>query len=227
VRLRIAAVLALVLAGCFQPTWRKVTPQSQLASDTVVLVGSFSSDPPIVQHGLPREGCRGTWVNGRYEPPGKIVFVQETDGNVMAFFTKDLAERWDSLAMRPVRVYDWTYMPIDGHFFVEVPRSKVLYLRGFTYLTNAGPSIFELPARVDVGPQDRVVYVGDIRLHRNGRRGVEFRNGLEGARRAARERGLDGLLTVPWKTRLLKTVGNGPSLGDEYRDGCQGRKKIS
>jgi hypothetical protein len=118
-------------------------------------------------------------------------------------------------------------MPIDGHFFVEVPRSKVLYLRGFTYLTNAGPSIFELPAQVEIGAQDRVVYVGEIRVRRDGRRGVEFRNAVDGAKRAARERGLDGLLTVPWRTRLLKTTGAGPSLGDEYRDGCGGRKKIS
>jgi hypothetical protein len=80
--------------------------------------------------------------------------------------------------------------------------------------------VFELPAHVDISPRDRVVYVGEIRLHRKGAKRAEFRNGLESARRAAREQGLDALLKAPWNVRLLRTTGAGPSLGDEWGNTC-------
>lgn len=227
----LVAAVALSLAGCFHPTFIPVRPGDAVGDDSVVLVGSFASDPPIRQHDVPRD-CGGTWVNGRYEPPGKIIFVQETDGNVMAFFTADRSEAWRSDALRPLTgPYDWTYMPLGGHFFVKVPRTARVHLRGFTYLTNAGMRIFELPAHVDLAPGDRVVYVGEIRLHRKGARRAEFRNALDAARKAAREQGLDGLASVPWKVRLLRTSGGGPSLGDEWGDSCSGgspgRKRLS
>ena len=219
------ALAGLTLAGCFKPTWRRVEPGQPQGQGTVILVGSFVADPPIDQHKVRRD-CGGTWVNGHYEPPGKVIFVQETDGNLMAFFSPDLSERWDSEAARPITAYDWTYVPVEGHFFVEIPRTERIYLRGFTYLTNVGASLFELPAQVDVGPQDRVVYVGEIRVHRGAKKWAEFRDRLGDAKRAAKESGLDDLLRLPWKTRVLKTTGNGPSLGDEYRDGCTGRKRV-
>ena len=223
----LVGLIGLSIAGCFHPTFIPVQPGDAVAGDSVVLVGSFVSDPPIDQHGVPRN-CGGTWVNGRYEPAGKIIFVQETDGNVMAFFTADLSEKWQSDALRPLGgPYDWTYMPLSGHFFVRIPRVGRVNLRGFTYLTNAGMRIFELPAQVDIGPQDRIVYVGEIRIHRNGPRRAEFRNAMERARSAARERGLDGILAAPWKARLLKTTGGGPTLGDEWGDTCSGRKRLS
>jgi hypothetical protein len=212
--------LALLLAGCFKPTFTPVRPGAAIAPDSVVLVGSFTSDPPIEQHGLPRGDCRGMWVNGRWEPPPKIVFVQETDGNVMAFFTRDLSEKWSSEQHKVLKVYDWTYMPLDGHFFVQVPRVRRLHLRGFTYLTNAGSRMFELPAHVDLSPSDRVVYLGEIRIQRGGARRAEFRSALDKARKAARDRGLQSLLKSPWKVRLLKTTGSGPSLGEEWGDSC-------
>ncbi len=218
-------LLGLSLAACFQPTWRPIKAGDAIQPDSVILVGSFASDPPVQQHGIPRN-CGGTWVNGRFEPQGKIIFVQETDGNVMAFFTPNLSEQWRSDALKPLETYDWTYMPVDGHFFVEIPRTRRVHLRGFTYLTNAGMRMFELPAQVDLSPKDRVVYVGEIHLHRNGTRRAEFRNGLEGARKAARERGLDGLLKGSWNVRLLRTTGAGPTLGDEWGDTCDGRKRL-
>lgn len=215
-------LVAISLAGCFQPTWKRVTPGQALRPDTVVLVGSLSATPAIQQHGLPRS-CGGQWVMGRYEPPGKVVFVQETDGNIMAFFTKDLSEGWSSEHRKHPSRYDWTYIPTDGHFFVEIPRTRRVYLRGFTYITNVGGRMVELPAQVDVAPNDRVVYVGEIRLHRGARR-AEFVNDVQGARRAAKAQGLDGLLKASWSVRLLRTTGAGPSLGEEWGETCSGGK---
>jgi len=222
-RRSVIGLLGLALAGCFQPTWRSVQPGQPLAPDTVILVGSITSDPPFQQHGLPR-ACGGQWVNGHYEPPGKVVFVQETDGNVMAFFTRDLSEPWDTEHRTVPSRYDWAYLPLSGHFFVEIPRTSRLHLRGVTYVTNVGGRMFELPARVDISPKDRVVYVGEIRVHRGAERRAEFVNALEGARRAARERGLDALLRAPWSVRLLHSTGGHPSLGQEWGDGCGGGK---
>src|SRR5512133_681909 len=116
------ALAALALAGCFTPTWTAVKPGQPLGRETILLVGSFAADPAIDQHHVRRD-CGGTWVNGRYEPPGKVVFVQETDGNVMAFFTRDLSEPFDAAThTTPSRAgFDWAYMPLSGHFFVAVP----------------------------------------------------------------------------------------------------------
>jgi hypothetical protein len=215
-------LLGLSLAGCFQPTWKPLRPGEALRPDTVILVGSFTSDPPIQQHGIPRACAAGTWVNGHYEPAGKVVFVQETDGNVMAFFTPDLAERFSAKERATPSRYDWTYMPVSGHFFVEIPRTPRVQLRGFTYLTNVGSRMFELPATVDLAPNDRVVYVGEIRIHRGGGRRAEFVNAVDGARRAAKARGLDDLAKAPWTVRLLRSPGPGASLGEEWGDGCVG-----
>ena len=124
-RRTVVLALVLALAGCFTPTFTKVQPGQQLGRDTVILVGSFTASPAIEQHKVPRD-CSGTWVNGRYEPPGKVVFVQETDGNVMAFFTRDLSEPFDSTTHKTPSRYDWMYMPISGHFFVEIPRTRRL-----------------------------------------------------------------------------------------------------
>ena len=38
-------LLGLSLAGCFQPTWKPLRPGEALRPDTVILVGSFTSDP--------------------------------------------------------------------------------------------------------------------------------------------------------------------------------------
>lgn len=214
----VVALTGLALAGCFKPTWKAVQPGQPLGAGTVVLVGSFVSDPPIQQHGVQRECSGAVWVNGRWEPPGKVVFVQETDGNVLAFFTPDVSEPFEAATRRTPSRYDWTYLPLSGHFFVELPRARRLHLRGFTYLTNVGQMV-EVPATVDVGPKDRVVYVGEIRLHRGTRR-AEFVNAVEGARRAARARGLDAVLAAPWTTRLLQPSGGRSSPVEEWGSGC-------
>jgi hypothetical protein len=218
------ALAGLALAGCFKPTWKRVEPGQPLGQGTVVLVGSFVADPPIEQHKVARD-WGGTWVNGRYEPPGKVVFVQETDGNAMAFFT-DPKEPFDSASRTVPARYDWFYMPLSGsgHFFIELPRAKRLHLRGFTYLTNAGGRMFDLPAFVDVGAGDRVVYVGEIRVHRGDGRRATFVNALEGARRAAREKGLTQLARAPWTVRLLQTAPGKASVGPEFGDSCTAEK---
>jgi hypothetical protein len=209
---------AVSVTGCFKPTWVSIRRGEALRPDTVVLVGAFSSLPAIQQHDLPRN-CQGTWSNGHYEPPGKIVFVQETEGNVMAFFTPDLSQPWSSDGRKVPSKYDWTYMPLDGVFFVQVPRVQTAYLRGFTYLTNAGTRMFDLPAKVEIGPEDRVVYIGEIRVQRGPKGRAEFVNRLDVARRTAKERGLDGIADLPWTTRLLESNGT-PSLGEEWGDAC-------
>jgi hypothetical protein len=222
--MRCFVVLAgLALAGCFKPTFTKLEPGRPLGQGTVVLVGSFTTDPPIEQHRAPRD-CGGVWVNGRYEPPGKVVFVQETDGNVMAFFTRDLAEPFEAASHKTPSRYDWTYMPLSGHFFVELPRtSGRLHLRGFTYLTNAGSRMFDLPAHVDVSAKDRIVYLGEIRVHRGAGRRAEIVNAEAGARRAARERGLTSIAGAPWTVRLLQPAGR-TSVSPEYGTSCTAKE---
>lgn len=166
-----------------------------------MLIGSFASDPKIDQHHAP-DSRRATWVAGRYEPPGKIVFTGETDGNVMAFFTPDLSEKWEQDAMRPLSRYDWTYLPLEGNFYVEVPRGSHVYLRGITWLTNAGFEKFEVPGEVQLSPDDQVVYVGEIRLL--GGKPV-FRNRADQARALAAKHGYEKLVSG-WKVRLLKPL---------------------
>ena len=218
-RRTVVLALVLALAGCFTPTFTKVQPGQPLGRDTVILVGSFTASPAIEQHKVPRD-CSGTWVNGRYEPPGKVVFVQETDGNVMAFFTRDLSEPFDSTTHKTPSRYDWMYVPLSGHFFVEIPRTHRLNLRGFTYVTNAGGRMFDLPAHVELAPNDRIVYLGEIRVHRGGGRRAEFVNAMDGAKRAARERGLTAIAGAPWTVRLLQSAGR-PSIGPEFGSTCQ------
>jgi hypothetical protein len=221
---RITAVLVgLALAGCFKPTFTKVEPGRPLGQGTVILVGSFTADPPIEQHKVPRD-CSGVWVNGRYEPPGKVVFVQETDGNVMAFFTRDLSEPFEAASHKTPSRYDWTYMPLSGPFVVELPRTAGrLHLRGFTYLTNAGSRMFELPAHVDLSSKDRIVYVGEIRVHRGPGRHAEIVNAEGAARRAVRERGLSTVAGAPWTVRLLQPAGR-PAVGAEWGSSCMARE---
>lgn len=222
----VVAVSAAALAGCFTPTWTKVEPGRPLGQGTIVLVGSFSADPAIEQHKVPRD-CGGTWVNGRYEPPGKVVFVQETDGNVMAFFTRSPGEPFEAATRTtPSRAaYDWTYMPLSGPFFVEVPATtRRVNLRGFTYLTNAGSRMFDLPAYVDLSPKDRIVYVGEIRVRRGPGRHAQFVNAVDAARRAARERGLTAVAGRPWTVRLLQTPPGKASVSAEYGDSCTAEK---
>ena len=215
-----ASLFALSAAACFHPTWVPVRTGAAIQPGTVVLVGSFTADPPIRQHGLPRE-CDGAWINGRFQPDGKVVFVQETDGNVIAFFTPDTSETWRPGARKPVETTDWTYMPLQGHFFVKVPRVPRVHLRSFAYLTNAGSRTFELPAQVEILPEDRVVYVGEIIVHRGRTPRAEIRNAVNGARKAARELKLEGLLQAPWSERLLRTTGSKRSLGEEWGDWCK------
>ncbi len=114
-------------------------------------------------------------------------------------------------------------MPLSGHFFVEVPRKPRLHLRGFTYLTNAGGRMFDLPATVDIAPGDRVVYVGEIRVKRGPGRGVQFVNAIDGAKQAARAKGLGSLANLPWTVRLLRSTGS-PSVSPEYGDSCTAEK---
>lgn len=199
-------VCALALAGCWRPSWRSVQPGSPLAPDKVVLVGAFVSVPPIQQRGnAPQRG--GTWVNGRYEPPGKVIFVGEQEGNVAALFTRDLSQKWDQEAYgAPLASYDAAWIPMEGPFFIEVDRAPTVYLRGVMYVTDAGGVKWELPARVDLRPEDRIVYVGELRVVRSGERRVLVKDEHLATRRAAEELGLSQLTGRSWTVRLLKPL---------------------
>lgn len=206
-RSSLSALCALALcAACFpSPTINRAAAGAGPSRDHTVLVGTFSSDPPIDQHHQP-DSRRATYVNGHWEPPGKILFVGETDGNAMAIFTRDLAEKWDADGLRPLSEYDWTYMPIDGApFFIEVPRGQHVYLRGVTWLTNAGGVKLELPGEVELGRDDAVVYIGDIHLSGDAHR-HSFRSRIEETKRAAKDLGYGALLRAPWKVRLLRPI---------------------
>ena len=201
-----ALALALAAAGCATPTWKDHLAGARLPADKVILVGSFVTVPPIAQRGVRTATGPSYGANG-WEPQGGVVFVGKMAGNVGAAFTLDLAEPWrqDSAGM-PLALFDWAWFPMDGHFFVEVPRLQKFFLRGFFYVTDGGTTKIELPARVDLPPGARVVYVGELRLVRTGDRRTIVNDKLAEARRAAEAAGRVDLLAVPWKTSLLSPV---------------------
>ena len=74
---------AALLAGCMTPTWKAHVAGTPVATDTVILVGSFLADPPFTQervgpaphdpqcYGSVAESvgrCRG---GGCWSPPGR------------------------------------------------------------------------------------------------------------------------------------------------------------
>ncbi len=204
---RIVPVAALAaLAGCFTPTWQRHLAGTALPDDKVILVGSFTTVPPIQQRGNSTD--RGGWVNGRYEGPTNVVFVGETKGNAAAIFTPDLSEPWQQNA-RSVgfSTYDWAWFPMDGGaYVVEVPRRPRLNLRGVIYLTDGGWVRFEVPAQVDLRPDDRVVYVGEIRVVRSGDRRTLFNDRTAETRNALKAAGYAEALAVPWRTSVFRPL---------------------
>ena len=146
-------------------------------------------------------------MNGRYEPPGRVIFVGEQEGNVAALFTRDLTQKWDQEALgAPLATYDAAWVAMEGPFFIEVDRAPSLYLRGVVYVTDGGGVKWELPARLDLRPEDRIVYVGEVRVVRTGERRVLVKDEHVATRRAAEELGLSQLTGKPWTVRLLKTL---------------------
>lgn len=202
---RLAALVAVAtLSGCGAPTWQRHLVGAGLPQDKVILVGSFVTVPPIQQRGnaAPRGG---SFVNGRYEPAGGVVFMGEQKGNVAAVFTPDLSEPWREDALRVgFNSYDWAWFPMEGTYVIEVPRERRLHLRGVFYVTDGGSVRFELPAEVDLRPDDRVVYVGELRVVRTGERRVLFNDRTAEARAALKEAGYEDVLSVPWRTRLFR-----------------------
>jgi hypothetical protein len=201
---RTVAVMALMAcAGCAAPTWKRHLVGAGLPEDKVVLVGSFTTVPAIQQRGnaAPRGG---TFVNGRYEPTGGVVFIGEQKGNVAAVFTPDLSEAWQQDALSVgFDTYDWAWFPMDGTYVIEVQRQPRLNLRGVFYVTDGGSVRIELPAHVELRPDDRVVYVGEIRVVRTGERRTLFNDRLTEAREALKAAGYDDVLAVPWRKRLF------------------------
>ncbi len=186
-RLALATVAALVLSGCWRPTWRGILPGELPSPDVVVLVGRFASVPPIEQY------------SGR---PTNVILPDAYQRKVAAFFADDLAERFDFSPTAMPLERAWTaWMPADGWFFIEVPRKAPLFLRGFVYVSDTGAVKVEATARIPINPADRVVYVGELTAVRTGGEMLLCRSRPQEARKAALDAGRDSLLSVPWSIR--------------------------
>jgi hypothetical protein len=189
-----AALAALAVTGCFTPTWRNLAPGERATSGTVVLVGRFAAVPPIAQ--MNSGGA------------GNVVIPGSMNGNVVAYFTKDLSPAFDHEPLSQPLEGAWTaWVPFDGWFFIEVPRREQTFLRGFAYVTNAGWSRIEAAARVPLRPGDRVAYVGELAAVRTGDRRLAVRSRLADAREAAEALGYASLLAEPWQVRLAEPTG--------------------
>jgi len=191
---RAAAFAALAFTGCFTPTWRNLTPGEGVARGSVVLVGRFAAIPPIAQLNA-----------GGY---GNVVIPGSMNGNAAAYFTSDLSVPFSHEPTSDPFAGVWTaWVPLDGWFFIEVPRREALFFRGVAYVTNAGSSRIEGAARLPIRPGDRVAYVGEIAAIRTGDRRLAVRSRLADARAAAEALGYGALVTEPWQVRLAEPTG--------------------
>lgn len=203
---RLVTILAAaLLGGCMTPTWQSHVAGAPVQADTVLLVGSFAAVPPINQERegpAPRCYTGGGMIGGC----GGNGLMGKQSGNLMAFYTPDLSERMrESINRMPFTRFDWSWIPMDGAFVIEVPRRDAIYLRGMQYYTKGdeGGVRFELPARVALRATDRVVYVGEIRIVRTGERRVTFSDRLADTRKALQAGGFTDVLALPWRTQLL------------------------
>lgn len=199
---------ALLIGGCMTPTWKGHLAGSPIAADKVILVGSFAAVPPINQERegpAPRRmscGSAAACTGGG----GGTVLVGGQQGNLLGLFTPDRSEPMrQSVNRMPFANFDWAWIPMEGTFAIEVPRRQALYLRGFQYYTKGDDAVvrFELPGTVELRPDDRVVYVGEIRLVRTGERRVTFNDRKADARKALESAGLRDVLALPWRTQLF------------------------
>lgn len=200
---RLVPISLALLAGCMTPTWQSHLAGAPVQADRVLLVGSFVAVPAINQeregppprcYGGPGGGCGGNGLIGKQQ------------GHLMAFFTPETSEAMrPSLNRMPFSSFDWSWIPMEGPFVIEVPRREHIYLRGMQYYTKGddGGVRFELPARVDLRPDDRVVYVGEIRLVRSGDRRVIYNDRQAETRKALEGAGYAEVLALPWRAQLL------------------------
>jgi hypothetical protein len=194
---------AALLAGCMTPTWQTHVAGAPVQADRVLLVGSFAAVPPINQE---REGPPPRCYSNGTGSCGASILVGRQSGNLMAFFTPDpSAPMRASINRMPFDDFEWSWIPMDGAFVIEVPRRDAIYLRGVQYYTKGdeGGVRFELPAHVALRASDRVVYVGEIRLVRTGDRRVIFSDRLAATRGALEAGGYADVLALPWRTQLL------------------------
>lgn len=201
---------AALVAGCMTPTWKSHVAGSPLADDHVILVGSFTADPPFRQErdgAAPRDPlCYGTVADRVGRCTGGTALVGGQAGNLMGFFTPDLSEEMrQSINRMPFDTFDWAWMPLEGAFAIQVPRRAQVLLRGVQYYTKGdeGAVRFELPARVDVRPGDRVVYVGEIKVVQRGERRVTVKDRLADTRRALEAAGYSDVVALPWRKQLF------------------------
>lgn len=206
----VTALSAALLAGCMTPTWKSHVAGAPFGHDRVILVGSMTADPPFRQDRqkpAPHDPlCYGTVAERVGKCTGGTVLVGGQAGNLMAFFTPDHSEKMrESVNRMPFDTFDWAWLPLEGAFAIEVPRRPQILLRGVQYYTKGdeGAVRFELPALVDIRPEDRVVYVGEIRVVQQGQRRVSFADRAADTRKALEAAGFADVLALPWRTQLL------------------------
>jgi hypothetical protein len=188
-RLLPIALAAVVAGGCLQAKWRNLRPDEAAREGHVAALGTLSFTPRLVQ----RTGRAPT-----------TVFVGGTDGNVFALFTRDLRESWDHSKQLPLEHYEGAWLPMEGPFFLELPKTEALYLRGFLFVTDRGWDRIEVPVRVKLNPRDRVVYLGALHVVRGPGGKVVARDEQEALRAVLRESVAKPWTTQRWTTRLAE-----------------------
>jgi hypothetical protein len=184
---RVAAIapVALALGACFGTTWEPLPPGHLPARNHVALVGTLEIVPPV-ERTMPGGG--GSLVVG---PPRT---------RAMAIFIPDLSlpfVQWQSMKQK-----DTVWIPMEGPFFIDTPSRGILYLRGLVIATNRGTTTVELDLRIEVHPDDRILYVGHLLALRAPPARVEVKDERDAAIAAATAEGHAELAGQPWTTRL-------------------------
>lgn len=55
----------------------------------------------------------------------------------------------------------------DENYFVSVPRESFYILFGTVTMGMAYPAMIRVPMKIDLNPDDRAVYIGTVRFHRD------------------------------------------------------------
>ena len=152
-RLLIAA--AALLAGCVSVS-EGVGSFSEVGGDAVLVVGKIEIIPPIRAE------------EQRVNPGADLFNVKRHYIGRAILFTSDTPayrERTDH-AMNP---------PLEQTFFLKVPRAQPYIVKGSVTMDMAQRQgrmdqtelLFPVPLKLDLRAEDKAVYVGTLRLHRD------------------------------------------------------------
>lgn len=143
--------LAVAVAGCgSQP---QLNSASELLPGEVILVGRIELVPPL----FPHEQVLSAPFTGRFRDKVHSVFSdRQYDANESTFtFYKNS-----------------TLVDLGREFYIRQPSSKTLFYSGGAVVmtaTNHGQDDMKLPGglKYTLNPDDRAVYVGTVRYHRD------------------------------------------------------------